>query len=189
MAQTSITTPPGDDTAWFWSADCASRCDRAIVSFDLSYAFGRPGDRPYTLGAGLSGILVPYVEGYLQAGQSPHRPYGVGARLGIPVLGWSNHQVYGRYDVPFGDRGRLLLNPGLFLHTGSSPNDETSGSFLAFVQGIGIQFEGESVVMAPAFTVGFGGGKRESSGQQIGPFTTVFGTASLNITFRRSRGS
>lgn len=185
--QASTTTPPGDDAAWFWSFDCAFECDHPISSFDVALAFGRTGERPYTLGAGVNGLINPYLEGYLQLSQTPDRPYGIGARLGVPLAGWANHQIYGRYDVPFGDGQRLLLNPGLFFHAGNSPNGENPGRFLALVQGLGLELGGETASVVPALAVGFGVGKRESYGREIGPFTSVFGAASLNITFQRRR--
>src|SRR5690349_11870341 len=85
--QGSISTPPGDEPSWFWSYDCASGCDRAIGGFDAALAFGRTQGTPYTVGAGVSGLLYPYVEGYIQLGRGAS-PYGVGARLGLPVTGW-----------------------------------------------------------------------------------------------------
>src|SRR5215213_8192329 len=110
--QASISTPPGDGPAWFWSFDCASECDHAIGGFDASLAFGQTGRTPFAWGAGVSGVH-PYVEGYVQIGRG-ERPYGVGARLGVPVTSWNEHQLYGRYDVRLANGQRLLLNPGLF---------------------------------------------------------------------------
>jgi hypothetical protein len=184
--QGSISTPPGDGPAGFWSFDCASECDRAIGGVDAAFAIGQSGRTPFTLGAGVSGVQYPYLEGYVQLGRGA-RPYGVGARLGVPVTSWVQHQVYGRYDVRLGDGRRLLLNPGLFYHGGNSPNGENPGHFLALVQGVGVLFEGERISVAPALSVVAGRGKRESYGQESGPFTSIFAAASVSVSWHRRR--
>jgi len=184
--QGSITTPPGDEPAWFWSFDCAFQCDHAVGGFDAALAFGQTGRTPFTVGAGVSGLLYPYVEGYVQL-RSGARPYGVGARLGLPATGWTEHQLYGRYDVRLGKGRRLLLNPGLFYHVGNSPNGENPGHFVALVQGVGLLLEGERTSVVPALSVAAGRGKRESYSQEIGPFNSVFAVASVNVTFHRRR--
>jgi hypothetical protein len=186
-AQASISTPPGDGPAWFWTYACASGCDRAIGGFDAALAFGRTEGTPFTIGAGASGLLYPYVEGYVQLGRG-ERPYGVGARLGVPVIGWVEHQVYGRYDVRLGNGRRLLLNPGLFYHGGNTPNGENPGHFVALVQGVGLLLEGERASVVPAFSIVAGRGERESFGREDdGPFTSIFAAASVNISLHRRR--
>jgi hypothetical protein len=111
----------------------------------------------------------------------------VGARLGIPATSWSQHQVYGRYDVRLGDGRRLLLNPGLFYHGGNSPNGENPGHFLAVVQGVGVLFEGGQFSVVPALSVVAGRGERESYGQESGPFTSIFAAASVSVSWHRRR--
>src|SRR6185369_6138080 len=120
--QASGSTPPGDLASWFWSFDCAERCNHSIVAGDLGYTYGwRPesGPRAVALGAGISGAS-PYVDGYVQLGGGP-RPFGLGARLGVPGWSWRDHQLYARYDIPIAGETRVLLNPGVFLHEGQSP--------------------------------------------------------------------
>ena len=186
--QASVSTRPGDDAAWFWSFDCASDCDRAIVGGDVGLTYGwlRPsGVRGFAIGAGTSGTY-PYVDAYVQLGAG-RRPLGVGARLGPPVSNWREHQLYARYDVPLGGRTRLLLNPAAFLHEGRSPNGENPGTFLGFVQGVGLMLEGEHVSWTPAISFVAGRTRRTSYGEQFGPTTSVFGAASLGVTFHRRR--
>ena len=185
--QASTTTPPGDEVAWFWAFDCAERCDHMISSFDVAATIGSSGAPAFSFGAGLNGLLNPYLEGYLQLRQSPSTPFGIGGRLGLPVTGWASHQLYARYDVPVWSGRTLLLNPGIFYHTGNSPNGELPGHFIALVQGIGLQFGSETASIVPAMSVGVGRGERESYGNAIGPFTTVFGAASVSITLQRRR--
>jgi len=184
--QASISTPPGDGPAWFWSYDCASACDHVIGGVDVAFAFGQTERTPFTWGAGVNGLVHPYVEGYVQAGRG-ERPYGVGARLGVPLTGWAEHQLYGRYDVPLGNGQRLLLNPGLFYHGGHSPNGENPGHFVAVIQGVGLLLEGERTSVVPTLSIVAGRGNRESYGQEIGPFTSIFATASVNVSWHRRR--
>lgn len=150
----SVSTPPGDEAAWFWSTDCVSECDRFIWSTDLSAVAGfgaEGGGTPFEMGVGLRGISYPYLHGYVQL-DTGVRPWGVGARLGVPIGSWHEHSVFGRYDVPLRDDTRLLLNPSVFLHTGSSPNDANEGSFVGFVQGVGVEFRHGAVSLIPALS-------------------------------------
>ena len=117
------------------------------------------------------------------------RAFGVGAKLGVPLVGWSNHQVYARYDIPLRDGSRLLWNPGLFAHFGNSPNGENPGHFLAMVQAVGLEHRGERRTMVPAVALVVGQGRRESYDTSEGPFTTVFGVATLSVTFHRRRSA
>ena len=186
--QASVSTPPGAETGWFWSFDCAEACDHPIAAVDLGFTYGAPtglAGRPVALGVGLNGTL-PYVDGYVQLGKGA-RPYGVGARVGLPVSGWLEHQLYGRYDVRVGPTTRLLLNPALFVHHGRSPNGENPGSFVAFVQGVGLLLERERVSFTPGVALVAGRAERISYGRQFGPVTSVFGTASLGVTLHRRR--
>jgi len=187
-AQASVSTPPGDDAAWFWSFDCASQCDHPVFGGDLGFTYGwvRPGGATgFAFGVGTSGTH-PYVDSYLQLGAG-RTPFGIGMRLGPPVSNWREHQLYARYDVPLGDRTRLLLNPAAFLHEGKSPNGDNPGTFLGFVQGVGLMLEGERISWTPAVALVAGRAKRTSYGQQFGPTTSVFGSASVGVTLHRRR--
>lgn len=188
MLQASASAPPGDEAAWFWSGDCASECNHSIVSADLGITFGhRPETgKAFSLGAGVSGILYPYVDGYVELGNRDH-PYGLGARVGIPVTGWSEHQLYGRYDIKLDRGGRILVNPALFLHTGNSPNGENPGYFLGWVQGVGYLIQGEGVSLIPAVSLVVGGGRRQSYSEPSESFRAVFGTVSLSIVLHGNR--
>lgn len=185
MLQASASTRPGDVAAWFWSYDCAQFCDRPVVGGDGGFTYGRSrasGAGALALGVGVNG-MHPYVDGYLQlAGGS--QPFGLGVRVGPPVTSWREHQLYARYDVRAGGR-RLLLNPALFIHEGRSPNGENPGSFIGFVQGVGLLLEGEHYSWAPAVALVAGRAQRTSSGQRYGPVWSMFGTASLGLTFHR----
>lgn len=184
----SVSTPPGPETGWFWSFDCAEACDHPVAGVDLGFTYGVPAGlagRPIALGIGINGTL-PYADGYLQLGRGA-RPYGVGARVGLPVTGFLEHQLYGRYDVRIAPSTRLLLNPALFVHHGRSPNGAIVGSFVAFVQGVGLLLERERVSFTPGVALVAGRAERTSYGRRFGPVTSVFGTASLGMTFHRRR--
>lgn len=187
--QASASTPPGDVAGWFWSYECAQNCDHPVIGSDAGWTYGWPrsgGVGAFALGVGLSGV-IPYVDGYVQLGAG-RQPFGVGARLG-PMTSWREHQLYGRYDVRLGRSARLLLNPAVFLHEGRSPNGENPGSFLAFVQGVGLLLEGDRVSWTPAVALVAGRAKRNSYGQQYGPVRSVFGAASIGVTFHRGRAT
>lgn len=188
--QASLASPPGDDAAWFWSLDCASDCDHAITSMDLAFAYGTRSTAapPMTFGFGLNGTSA-YLETYLQLGRSKPLPFGVGARLGLPIESWHTHQVYGRLDVRLSQDARLLLNPGLFYHTGASPNGQNPGSFVGLVQGVGFELGSGSLVITPGLAAVWGRAERTSYGQTFGPTSRLFATVSLGITFRRSTPS
>lgn len=188
--QASASTPPGDVAGWFWSYECVEVCDHPVVGGDAGLTYGWPrggGVGAFAVGVGLSGVF-PYVDGYTQIGAG-RQPFGIGARLGLPLTSWREHQVYGRYDVRLGRSSRLLLNPAVFLHEGRSPNGASPGSFLAFVQGVGFLLEGERVSWTPTIALVAGRARRNSYGQQYGPARSVFGTASIGVTFHRARAA
>ena len=187
--QGTFATAPGDDAAWFWGLDCSSDCNRALASFDGGVTFGSASGRtPYSVGAGFSGLLYPYLEGYTQLNRAGQNPWGAGVRVGVPLHSWTEHQLFARFDRPLGDGQRLLLNPTVFLHAGKSPNGANPGHMLAFVPGVGVLFEGETMSFIPALSVGVGRGERRRfSNGEGGPFTTVFGTASMSVVVHRKR--
>jgi len=81
----------------------------------------------------------------------------------------------------------VLLNPSLFLHEGESPNGQNPGRFIGFVQGIGVLLEGARVSWTPALALVAGRAERSSYGVEYGPTTSVFGAASIGVTFHRRR--
>jgi hypothetical protein len=101
--------------------------------------------------------------------------------VGIPAFGWSNHQLYARYDARLPDGRRVLLNPGVFLHVGNSPNGRDPGHFVGLVQAVGLERRGERTTI-PALALVIGRGERESYGVREGPFTTAFGMLSISVT-------
>jgi hypothetical protein len=184
----SVSSPPGDVAGWFWSLECAEACDHNVVGGDLGVTYGWTGGGarpPVAVGVGTNGVF-PYVDGYLQLGAG-RRPFGMGARVGLPVFSWREHQLYARYDVPLGATTRLLLNPALFVDEGSSPNGASPGSFIGFVQGLGLSFESEYMTWTPAVALVAGRAQRNSYGQTYGPARSVFGTASVGVTFHGRR--
>lgn len=186
--QASATTRPGDVAGWFWAFDCEEACNYPTIGGDLGATYGwqlARGPRAVALGAGISGES-PYVDGYAQLTDG-RRPFGVGARVGLPVTSWRDHQAYARYDIPLGQSTRLLLNPELFLHQGRAPNGASPGRFVGFVQGVGVQFEGEHVSWTPAVALVAGSAQYNSYGTQYGPARSLFATASLGMTLHRTR--
>lgn len=185
----SLAAPPGDDAAWFWSFDCAQNCNRPILGYELDYTHGfvpETDGRAYELGVGISG-MHPFVHGYVQLREG-ERPYGVGARVGVPFAGWHQHQVYGRYDLMLTGQNRLILNPALFLHTGNSPNGENSGTFLAFVPTVGLEIPRGYVSLLPTASLVTGWTDRESYNQSVGSAVrSTFPTFSIGIMVRPPR--
>jgi hypothetical protein len=144
------------------------------------------GARGNELSAGLDG-LMPFIGGYAQLAKSERSAYGIGGRLGLPILSWSSSQLYGRYDRILAPGQRLLLNPAVVLHWGNSPNGENPGHYLGVAQGVGMEFEGKNVSFIPAASVVLLHGDRSSYGQSEGPFTSAFATASIAVVFHRKR--
>jgi hypothetical protein len=183
--QLSLATPPGDDAAWFWSFDCDAECNRSIFSYDLGYTNGfDAGGTPFEMGFGISGIY-PYAQGYAQLGKG-RVPWGLGMRVGVPA-GWHEHHLFARMGLPLNERTNLLLSPMLFLHTGNSPNGQNPGSFIGFVQGVGLEARGARFTAIPAFSLVAGRTQRESYGRQVASSWTVFGTASVSLSVHRRR--
>lgn len=187
VAQGALASPPGDAAGWFWSADCAQNCSHRVPGGDAGVAYGHTGGRaPFTLGLGVNGVL-PYLEGYVQLRHSDHLPAGVGARVGIPVGGWHQHQVYARVDVPVSRDVVLLWNPGVVYHTGASSNGENPGTFLGLVHAVGFQAGAGPIRLVPSVGVVWGRAERQSYGRTIGPETQVFGFGAVALQFARRR--
>jgi len=185
--QASVASPPGDEAAWFWAYDCADNCNHLIVGGDLVYAYGlaTKSRLPFAVGLGVNGLL-PYVEGYAQLNASRTRPFGVGVRAGIPVWSWSEHQIYGRLDVPLGAESRFLWNPAVLYHGGKAPNGNSPGSFVGIVQGFGIQFGTGSRVVTPSVALVWGRAQHRTGFFQSGPASRVFATAGISVGLRHT---
>ena len=95
--------------------------------------------------------------------------------------------MYARYDIPVNKESRVLLNPGVFIHDGASPNGANTGSFLGIVQGVGLQIEGDYASWTPAVAVVSGRAQHGGYGREYGPASSVFVTASLGMTFHERR--
>lgn len=187
-AQASAMSPPGEDAYWFWAYDCDG-CNEWVHGLYAEMTLGNvsaDGARGHEFSAGLDG-LVPFVGAYRQLGKSERSAYGIGGRVGLPLVSWTTSQVYGRYDRILRPGQRLLLNPAVLLHWGNSPNGENAGHFLGLVQGVGMEEEGEHASFIPAVSVGLLSGKRPSFGDSGGAFTTAFATASLTVVLHRKR--
>jgi len=187
--QVSFTTPPGEAASWFWSDDCGTQCNRGITAWDLTVAVGRRPTLgpPFTLGVGVTGILYPYAEAYVQLRQHPRNPFGIGGRLGLGVDGWSQHQLYARFDAPLGPGARLLFNPGVFYQVGNSPNGQNPGSFLGLVGAFGVEMGSGPVALTPGLAFVRGRAEHRSYGVEHGPVTQPFVALSLGLVFRRGR--
>ena len=176
--QASVASRPGDDAAWFWNIRCPQNCDRVIPSADIAYGYGRAQSKvPHTVGGGLNGASI-YVEGYAQISTAKQLPFGVGGRLGVPLGGWSEHQMYARADLPLGDHIRLVWNPGIFYRTGDS--NGTSGSFLGLVQGFGVALG----PVTPSVAIVWGRTERTIAGNPTNEARKVFAAGALSVTVR-----
>jgi len=186
--QGTVSSPPGDGAAWFWGLDCSVDCDRPVGGGDASLTLGTTAaGRPVSVGAGMSGIY-PYVEGFAQLSRPGRNPWGLGVRAGVPLTSWTEHQLFARYDLPLRGETRLLLNPALFIHTGASPNGENDGTLVAFVQGVGLLHRRPGMSVIPSLSLAVGRGERDTRfGDEGGPFTTAFGTASVSVVLHRRR--
>lgn len=187
--QASISSPPADEAGWFWSMDCDIQCTSPVGGVDLSWAhaFNTGGGKGSTLGLGTSGFY-PFVEYYTQLSSSRRRPFGIGARVGIPAIGWGEHRVYGRFDFVGKDTTqRFLWNPGIMITAGNSPNGANPGGFVGLVNGLGVQFGQGNVVWTPSLSSVVGRAVRHSYGRQLGPTFTAFTTAGLSVSFRRKK--
>lgn len=184
--QASAASSPGELAGWFWSFDCVQNCGHPVGGLDLAYASGRDTEsaRPYSLGGGVNG-LYPYVEAYIQLDTTHTRPFGIGARLGFPVSGWSEHQLYVRRDFHVRDNMRLLWNPGLVIHFGNSPNGQNPGTFLGIAQGFGAELGTKQTVFTPSVALVYGRTSRSGGFDfQNGTESKVFATAAMSMTFR-----
>jgi hypothetical protein len=103
--------------------------------------------------------------------------------MGLMFWGWHEHRVFLRYDRVLSSGTRPLINPGVFLHTGNSPNGANPGTFIAFAQGLGLAFEVAGVNLNPAFTGLLGGGDRGGGTEEAGSFNAAFAVGSLSVIF------
>lgn len=183
--QFSASSDVGDEAGWFYSFDCSSQCNRSVAGAEFSWDFGAVTgtNRGRTLGIGVNSIFQPFVEGYWQLGKSGNAPYGVGARVGIPLGGFSEHRLFGRVDVPFANGERLLWNPGLFYMRGSSPNGQNSGSILAMTNGLGIQVREGDWAFIPSVSLINARAGHTSYAERFGPSWSTFITAGVGVTF------
>jgi hypothetical protein len=144
------------------------------------------GARAHELSAGFD-ALSPFVGAYKQLGKNERGAYGIGGRVGLPLLSWSSSQVYGRYDRILRPGQRLLVNPAVLLHWGNSPNGENPGYYVGLVQGVGLESESDRDSFIPAVSVGVLHGEGSSYGESRGSFTTAFATASIAVVLHRKR--
>jgi hypothetical protein len=185
--QASGSTRTGDEAGWFWSYDCADACATHVPGTEVAWAYGSRDSvrgKGTAIGFGITGFY-PYFEAYAQLAGG-RTPFGIGGRIGIPAIGWSEHRLYARVDRVSADgMSRLLWNPGLILTTGNSPNGENPGNFIGLVNGFGVQKDGENVLWVPSVNVIAGRAIRRSYSRVNGPEYSVFATAAMNVTFRR----
>lgn len=180
--QAALASPPGEGAAWFYNLDCPG-CTTIPPAVELGIEYGVLPDsgHAYSFGASLNGVY-PQLDGYVVLRRSERSATGIGARVGVPISTWNAHQLYGRYDRVFGAGTRLLYNPVVGLHLGTSPNGQNSGHLLTLVQGIGLQLESRHVTFVPSFALVLATGGRTSYGEPTS-FTTAFGTVSASLSF------
>lgn len=134
----TASTPPGDETAWFWSFDCSLECDHPVAALSISGMYGVvPVEGPaFELGGGWSGTH-PYVEGFVQLGDGGE-PFGVGARVGVLRHDWSEDVLYAAYDVAAWRDGKIVGTTSILRHGGRTPNGATEGTVMALIQGMAL---------------------------------------------------
>lgn len=183
--------PVGDVAGWFWGLDCTGPCNHPVGGADVNAAYGwRPRTgRPFTIGGGVNGLIYPYVEGYVELAKIGRVPLGAGGRFGLPGIDqhWSEHALYARADVPLSPTVRLLYNPGLVWHMGSSPNNQTKGSFRGIVHGAGLEFDQGRLSIIPSAGWVFGRAEHGSGSLHVGPESHGFGWIALGVDMHRPR--
>jgi hypothetical protein len=183
--QASAAPSPGPVAGWLWSFDCAEDCDHTVPGLDLTFAYGQRKDNetPYSIGLG-SNSLFPFAEAYVQLRDGERFPFGLGARVGIPLgPGWEN-QLYARLDVPITRNARLLWNPGVFHNSTSSPNGANHGSFVGRVQGFGLELGAGVLTLTPSVAIVWG--RAEYTNPELhGPENRIFGMGALSLTLGR----
>jgi len=182
----------GDVSGWFWSDECVYPCNTNVfgVGGRVSYGFTSQTGPALALSVGIDG-LYPHVEGYAQLGRG-RVPFGIGARVGIPVDDMSReHGLFARIDVPLGARTRLLLNPALFVHEdewfGTKTDNQTSGMFVGFVQGVGLEYDAGNVSFIPSVSVVRARSRHRGYDVEYGPEWTTFPVASFGVSVGRKR--
>ena len=182
--QATLSIPPD---GWSATSDCATDCGLLMPGGDASVTLGTAaGSTPVSVGAGISGV-IPYLEGYAQLNRAGENPWGVGTRVGIPVAPWTEYQLFARFDRPLDGERRLLLTPALYLHTGHARDDRERPTLLAFSQGVGLMYRRADYSVTPSVSLIAGRGERPGSTGQNERYTTVFGTASINVVFHNRR--
>jgi len=187
-AQYSKSTSPGADAGWFWGDEC-NPCNGDVVGIDANagWAWRDQTRAVFALTVGLNGVY-PYVETYRQAATAPgKRPFGFGARIGVPLGPWSEHQVYSRIDFPLSPSTTLLWNPGAMLHIRNRPDEQNGGHFIGLLQGFGLQWEKGVVSVVPAATWILGRTERNTGRTKIGPSWKGFATMSLGLHLHSMR--
>jgi hypothetical protein len=185
-AQGAMTTDVGPEVGWFFGDEC-SPCDGPVPSVDGTLQYGSvptaPNGRAFTIGLGVSGLFMPYAEGYMQLSRSAAMPYGAGVRIG--VLGpWRQAQIFGRLDRPLGPGRRLLWNPSLFYH-GGDRNGQIPGYIVALVNGIGLELSRGWVAVTPSLSLVASHAERNPQFQAPTSDTRVFGAAAVGLAIRR----
>ena len=182
----------GDVAGWFWSDECVYPCNTNVFGTGgrVTYAFPAQSGPALALSVGVDG-LYPHVEAYAQLGRG-RVPFGLGARVGIPVDDMSReHGLFARVDVPLGARTRLLLNPALFVHEdewfGTKSENQTSGMFVGFVQGVGVEYDAGNVSFTPSVSLVRARSRHGGYGADYGPEWSTFPVASLGVSVGRKR--
>jgi hypothetical protein len=178
--QATVSAPPGELPGWIWSFDCAEDCNKGIPGVELSLFHGvSDSTRGYYLGGGLVAPINPFLEGYWRFSRNaPAR--GIGARIGIPVSGWSEARVFYRQDIG----SRVTSNTNFVVTTGSSPNGANTATFLALIESVGLVERSAGSVIIPALSVGVTHTVRTRYGDRETAFG-LLGVASFGVEILR----
>ena len=183
-AQASATTVAGKEVTWFFSDECVD-CNDNLPGLEGVFTWGekRQSGPSFSVGLGLN-FVMPFVEAYMQLGDGSV-PYGIGARAGF-LDRWKQFQLFGRVDKSLSNGRKFLWNPGVFVHDGTSPNEQNPGRILAFVNGFGLQIGNGPVAFTPSLSIIASHAWHESLGVKHGPENRVFGQAGVSLTLRKT---
>ncbi|RMD94554.1 MAG: hypothetical protein D6814_14365 [Calditrichaeota bacterium] len=146
----------------YWLYDAGSDCplcdSKPIAVSEVAFRYGikKPGARGIQLGL-VGNDMDAQLEFFSEVRQRPAWKLGGGLRLGLPlVASWASHQLFVVYERRLGENSTFCYAPGIYYHTGHSPNCMNHGSLFLLSQGLGLEFSTGLVSLTPAVTISVG---------------------------------